>query len=58
MSRGITRWWKSYAQISNQNLVKNSDAYLSSGGKIDPDNNFSWVDDTYKRGKDKFQLGY
>ena len=49
---------KKIAEISNQNLVRNSDAYLSSGGKVDPDNEFSWVDDSYKKGKDKFQMGY
>ena len=26
------------AEVSNQNLVRNSDAYLSGGGKTDPDN--------------------
>ena len=49
---------KKIAQILNQNLVRNSDAYLSGGGKVDPDNEFSWLDDSYKKGKDKFQLGY
>ena len=49
---------KKIAEISNQNLVRNSDAYLSSGGNVDPDNEFSWVDDSYKKRKDKFQLGY
>ena len=32
---------KKIAEISNQNLVRNSDAYLSSDGKVDPDNEFS-----------------
>ena len=49
---------KKIAEISNQNLVRNSDAYLSSSGKVDPDNGFPWVEDFYKKGKDKFQLGY
>ena len=26
------------AEVSNQNLVRNSDAYLSGGSKTDPDN--------------------
>ena len=55
---GYYKVMKKTAEISNQNLVRNSDAYLSSGGKVDPDNEFSWVDDSYKKGKDKFQLGY
>ena len=49
---------KKIAEVSNQNLVRNSDTYISNGGKIDPDNEFSWTDDSYKQGKDKFQLSY
>ena len=49
---------KKVAEISNQNLVRNSDAYISSGGKIDPDNEFYWIDDSYKQVKEKFQLSY
>ena len=49
---------KKIAEISNQNLVRNSDAYLSSGGKVVPDNEFAWVDDSYEKGKDKFQMRY
>ena len=49
---------KKIAEISNQNLVWNSDAYISAGGKIDPDNEFSWSDDSYKSSKEKFQLNY
>ena len=55
---GYYKMMKKTAEISNQNLVRNSDAYISSGGKVDPDNEFSWVDDSYKKGKDKFQLWY
>ena len=55
---GYYKMMKKIAEISNQNLVRNSDAYLSSGGKVDPDNEFSWVDDSYKKGKDKSQLGH
>ena len=32
-----------FTEISNQNLVRNSDAYISTSGKIDPDNEFSWL---------------
>ena len=49
---------KKIAEVSNQNLVRTSDAYISNGEKIDPDNEFSWTDDSYKQRKDKFQLGY
>ena len=55
---GYYKMMKKVAEISNQNLVRNSDAYISNGGKIDPDNEFSWIDDSYKQGKEKFQLSY
>ena len=55
---GYYKMMKKVAEISNQNLIRNSDAYISNGGKIDPDNEFSWIDDSYKQGKEKFQLGY
>ena len=55
---GYYKMMKKIAEISNQNLVRNSDAYLSSRGKVDPGNDFSWVDDSYKQGKERFQLGY
>ena len=49
---------KKIADISNQNLVRNSAAYISNGGKVDPENEFSWIDDSYKLTKEKFKLGY
>ena len=49
---------KKIAEILNQNLVRNSDVYLYSSGKVDPDNEFPWVGDSYKKEKDKLQLGY
>ena len=49
---------KRVAEISNYNIVRNSDAYMASGGKIDPDNKFSWIDNSYKEGKEKFQMDY
>ena len=49
---------KKIAEISNQNLVRNSHVYISAGGKIDLDNEFSWSDDSYKSSKEKFQLNY
>ena len=55
---GYCKMMKKIAEVSNQNLVRNSDAYISNGGKIDPDNEFSWIDDSYKLGKDKFRLTY
>lgn len=49
---------KKITEVSNQNLVRNSDAFISSGGKFDPDNEFYWIDDSYKLSKEKFQLTY
>ena len=49
---------KKIAETSNQNLIRNSDAYISNGGKTDPDNEFSWIDDSYQFRKEKFQLSY
>ena len=56
--RGYYKMMKKIAEVSSQNLVQNSDGYISNGVKIDPDNEFSWIDDSYKQGKDIFQLGY
>ena len=55
---GYLKLMKKIAEISNQNLVRNSDAYISSGGKIDSENEFCWIDDSYKLTKEKFQLTY
>ena len=49
---------KNIAEVSNQNLVRNSDAYLSSGGKNDPDNELKRINDSYKLSKEEFQLTY
>ena len=46
------------AFLDNKNLIRNSDAYLARGGKTDPDNDFQWIDDSYKQGQQKFQLSY
>ena len=55
---GYYKMMKKVAEIWNQTLVCNSDAYISNGEKIDPVNEFSWIDDSYKQEKEKFQLGY
>ena len=38
---------KEAAAASNHNLVRNSNAFLRNGRKIDPDFTFSWVNDSY-----------
>ena len=48
---GYYKEMKKIAVISNQNLIRNSDAYISNSGKIDRDNEFSWIDDSCKQGK-------
>ena len=49
---------KEAADVSNHNLIRNSNAFLSNGGKIDPEFEFSWVNDSYVKTQEKFQLGY
>ena len=44
---GYYKMMKKIAEISNQNLAWNADAYISNGRKIDPDNEFSWIDESY-----------
>lgn len=55
---GYLKVMKKVAEISNQNLIRSSDAFLSSGGKTDSDNEFVWIDDSFKTGIEKFQLSY
>ena len=55
---GYYKVTKKVTEISNQNLIRNSDAFISSGGKTEPDNEFAWIDDSFKLGSDKFQLTY
>ena len=38
---GYYKIMKKVSEVSHQNFVQNSDAYISNGGKIDPDNDFS-----------------
>ena len=49
---------KDAAAISDHNLVRNSNSYLSSGGKIYQDFKFSRIDDTYEKNQQRFQLEY
>ena len=48
---------KDAAEVSNHNLVRNSNAYMSKGGKIDSTVEFSWIDHSYKEAQQQFQLG-
>ena len=49
---------KTIAEVSNQNLVRKSDAYITGGSKIDAENKFSWINDLYKESKQILQLTY
>ena len=49
---------KKVAEISNQNLIRNSDVFLPSGGKTDPNNEVVWIDDSFKMRPEKLQLTY
>ena len=55
---GYYKVMKKVAEISNQNIIRNFDAFISSGGKTDPDNEFVWIDDSFNLGSDKFELTY
>ena len=49
---------KEVADVSNHNLVRNSNAYMSQGGKIDTEFQFSWFDNSVQEVQEKIQLGY
>ena len=55
---GYYKIMKKTAEISNQNFISNSHAYLSAGGKTDPDIEFLWIDDSLKTSVNQFQLTY
>ena len=55
---GYYKIMKKIAEIFNQNLNRNSDAFISGGGIIDPENDFLWVNGPYKLSKERFQLIY
>ena len=56
--KGFYSFMKEAADISNHNLVRNSNAFLSNGEKTDPEYELSWVNDSYVKSQEKFQLGY
>ena len=49
------KYEKSIAEISNHNLKRN---FLSSGGKIDPNIQFAWIDNSHVEAEKKFRLTY
>ena len=53
---GYYKVMKKIAEVSNQNIVRNSDAYITGGGKIDSENEFSWINNSYKESKQKIDI--
>ena len=49
-------YMKKIAETSNNNLVRNSNAFRASGGKVDPTSKFEWVDSSMDDVNDKFQI--
>ena len=55
---GYYKIMKKIAELSNQNLIRNSGTFISNGGKVDTEKEFVWIDDSFKQGSNKFQLSY
>ena len=47
---------KKMTEVSNQSLIRNSDAYLARGGKTNPDNAFQWIDNSYNFSQQNYIL--
>ena len=58
ITKSFYSFMKEVAGISNHNLIRNSNAYMSNSGKIEPDFPFLWVDNSYEQSQQKFLLGY
>ena len=51
-------YMKKITETSNNSLIRNSNAFLASGGKVDPNSKFEWVDSSMEESQDKFQMSY
>ena len=51
-------YMKKVAETSNNNLVRNSNAFLASGGKVDPSSKFEWIDNSREETQEKFEMSY
>ena len=49
---------KEVGGVSNHNLVRNLNAYMPTGGAINPKFKYSWIDNLYVEAQQKFELGY
>lgn len=54
LTKRFYNYMKAMAEISNINLIRNSHAYISSGGKTDPDQEFYWIDNSQIELENKF----
>ena len=55
---GFYKVMKKVAELSNQNLIRNSEAFISNGGKVDTEKEFLCIDDSFKGSSNKFPLSY
>ena len=51
-------YMKKVAETSNNKLVRNSNAFLASGGKVDPNSKFEWIDNSREETQGKFEMSY
>ena len=51
-------YMKKVAETSNNNLVRNSNAFLASGGKVHPSSKFEWIDNSREETQGKFEMSY
>ena len=51
-------YMKKAAETSNNKLIRNSSAFLASGGKVDPTQKIEWVDSSLEETKENFQMSY
>ena len=51
-------YMKKIAETSNNNLVRNANAFLASGGKVDSTSTFHWIDNSRDETHGKFQMSY
>ena len=58
LTKNFYNYMKRVAETSNHNLVRNSNAYMANGGKIDPSQVFSWINSAHVETQQKFELGY
>ena len=51
-------YMKKIAETSNNDLVRNSSAFVAANGKVDSTSKFEWIDSSLEETKEKFQMSY